>query len=105
MTASRTCSHVRVREAHWAPVSAGEYDRRTRTVSINLTIVDAVQARYGHERALVKAVIVAHEHAHVDSPCVEPPDVEERRARAAAIEAGGIDVVTHIEQVLAEAWT
>ncbi|HTU99265.1 MAG TPA: hypothetical protein VMF13_01920 [Luteitalea sp.] len=98
-------SDVTIHEAYWAPVSAGEYDRRGRTVSVNLTVVDAVQARHGHEPSLITAAILAHERVHVDATRNDLPHEEERRAREAAIAAAGIEVVTHIEQVLAEAWT
>jgi hypothetical protein len=97
-------SDVIIHEGHWAPVSAGEYDRRTGTISINLTVVDEVHARCGHDRAIVIAAIVAHEHVHLFSPMDASPHEEERRARDAAIAASGADVVAHIDDVLAAAW-
>ena len=98
-------SRLIVHEGRWAPVSAGEYDRRTGTVSVNLTVVDEVTARFGHDAAAVIAAIVAHERVHVLSTPQAVPHEEELRARAAATDAAGGDVVAHIDQVLAEAWT
>ena len=97
-------TEIVVQEGRWAPVSAGEYDRRTRTVSVNLTVVEEVQARFGHEPARVIAAIVAHERVHVLSTPQALPHEEELRARAAATAAGGLEIVTHIDDVLAEAW-
>lgn len=93
-----------IHEARWAPVSAGEYDRRTRTISINRTVVDEVHARFGHDTALVIRAIVAHERVHLSSTMHEPFHEEERRARDAAVAASGADVVAHIDDVLAAAW-
>ena len=95
---------VTIHEGHWAPVSAGEYDRRTGTISINIAVVDQVHVRFGHERAAVIAAIAAHERAHLLSRMDASPHDEERRARDAAIAAGGADVVAHIDDVLAAAW-
>lgn len=96
---------IAVREERWAPVSAGEYDRRTRTVSVNMTVVDEVHARFGHEPALVIATIVAHEREHVLSTRDALPHEEEMRARVAATEVGGSELVSAIDDVLAGAWT
>lgn len=93
-----------VREAHWAPVSAGEYDRRTRIISVNVAVVERVCARYGHDRAAVIAAIVAHERSHASSRPGTLPQVEERRAREAAAAVAGHELVAHIDEVLAEAW-
>ena len=95
---------VVVEQGRWAPVSAGEYDRRTRTVSVNLALVDAVVAAHGHASAAVIAAIVAHERVHVLSTPGTSPHAEEARARAAAIEVAGPDVVGHIDEVLSGAW-
>jgi hypothetical protein len=97
-------SAATIHEAHWVPVSAGEYDRRTRTISINRTVVDEVHARFGHDKAVVMRAIVAHEQVHLSSSMLEPPHEEERRARDAAVAASGADVVAHIDEVLAAAW-
>lgn len=97
-------SDVSVRQERWAPVSAGEYDRRTRTIAVNLTVVEAVCARHGHDAALVIAAIVAHERVHALSALDALPHEEEARARDAAIAAAGPDVVAHIDAMLAEAW-
>jgi hypothetical protein len=94
-----------VQEERWAPVSAGEYDRRTRIVSVNMTVVDEVHARFGHEPALVIATIVAHERVHLLSTRDALPHEEERRARLAATEVGGCELVSNIDEVLAGAWT
>ena len=93
-----------IEQARWAPVSAGEYDRRTRTISVNLTVVEAVHARHGHAPAVVVAAIVAHERVHVLSSPDVLPHVEEVKAREAATAAAGADVVMHIDEVLAGAW-
>lgn len=98
-------TEIVVQEGRWAPVSAGEYDRRTCTVSVNLTVVEAVHERFGHDAAQVVAAIVAHERVHVLSTPAASPYEEEVRARAAATDAAGADVVAHIDEVLAEAWT
>ncbi len=98
-------SDVVIRQERWAPVSAGEYDRRARTVSVNLTVVEEVQARFGHDPAIVIAAIVEHERVHVLSQPDALPHEEENRARDAATAAAGPDVVAHIDQVLAESWT
>ncbi|BCS35401.1 hypothetical protein TBR22_A46280 [Luteitalea sp. TBR-22] len=95
---------VTIEQDRWAPVSAGEYDRRLRKVSVNLTVVDEVVARFGHDRAVVVAAIVAHEQVHVCSTPEALPHEEELRARAAAAEAAGAEVVAHIDEVLAGAW-
>jgi predicted aconitase len=96
---------IAIQEGRWAPVSAGEYDRRTRTVSVNLTVVEEVAARFGHHAAVVIAAIVAHERVHVLSTPEALPHDEELRARAAATAASSADVVAHIDEVLAGAWT
>lgn len=93
-----------IQHARWAPVSAGEYDRRTRTISVNLTVVEQVHARYGHDSALVVAAIVEHERVHVLSTPEALPHEEEARARAAATEIAGAEIVAHIDDVLAKAW-
>lgn len=98
-------TEIAVHEGRWAPVSAGEYDRRTQTVSVNLTVIEEVHARFGHAVALVTAAIVAHERVHVLSTPDALPHEEERRARVAATEASSPDVVAHIDEVLARAWT
>lgn len=95
---------VVIRAARWAPVSAGEYDRRSRTITVNLTVVDAVQARHGHAPTAVIAAIVAHERVHVTSTPDTLLQEEEARARAAAVAAAGPEVVGHIDAVLAGAW-
>ena len=95
---------ILVQAARWAPVSAGEYDRRTRRLSINLSVVDAVHARFGHPPATIIAAIVAHERVHASSTCRVQPHEEEVRAREAATAAAGAHVVAHIDMVLAEAW-
>ena len=95
---------IAIQHLRWAPVSAGEYDRRTRTISVNLTIVEQVHARFGHDPALVIAAIVEHETVHVLSTSDALPHVEEVRARAAATEIAGSEIVAHIDEVLAEAW-
>jgi hypothetical protein len=95
---------IAIQHARWAPVSAGEYDRRTRTVSVNLTVVEQVQARFGHDQAVVIAAIVAHERVHVLSTADALPHDEEVRARQAATEIGGAELVAHIDDVLARAW-
>jgi hypothetical protein len=95
---------ITIDQARWAPVSAGEYDRRTRTISVNLTVVEQVQARFGHEQALVIATIVAHERVHVLSTPDALPHVEDVRAREAATHVGGAELVAHIDDVLAGAW-
>lgn len=95
---------IAIEHTRWAPVSAGEYDRRRRTVSVNLTVVEQVQARFGHDQALVIATIVAHERVHVLSTAEALPHEEEVRARQAATAIGGADVVAHIDDVLAGAW-
>jgi hypothetical protein len=94
-----------VEHRRWAPVSAGEYDRRRRTVVVNLAVVEAVHARYGHDPALVIAAIVAHERVHVVATADALPHEEERIARAAAIDVAGAEVVAHVDEVLAGAWT
>jgi hypothetical protein len=96
---------IAIKEGRWAPVSAGEYDRRTRTISVNMTVVEEVHARFGHEAGLVVAAIVAHERVHVLSTPNAWPHEEELRARAAAADVGGPDMVVHIDEVLAGAWT
>ncbi len=96
---------IAVLEGRWAPVSAGEYDRRAQTISVNLTVVEEVHTRFGHETALVVAAIVAHERVHVLSTPDALPHEEELRARAAAAAVGGPDMITHIDEVLAGAWT
>jgi len=96
---------IAIKEGRWAPVSAGEYDRRTRTISVNMTVVEEVQTRFGHDAALVIAAIIAHERVHVLSTPEALPHEEELRARAAAAEVGGPDLVAHIDEVLAGAWT
>ena len=96
---------IAVRADRWAPVSAGEYDHRTRTLSVNMTVVDQVHARFGHEPASVITAIIAHERVHALSTRVALAHEEERRARAAAIEVGGAELVAHIDEVLAGAWT
>lgn len=95
---------IAIQHQRWAPVSAGEYDRRTRTISVNLNVVEQVQARYGHDPALVVAAIVEHERVHVLSTPDALPHEEENRARAAATEVAGPEIVAHIDDVLAEAW-
>ena len=97
-------SDVVVEQGRWAPVSAGEYDRRTRRIAVNLTVVEQVHARYGHDPARVVAAIVAHERVHVLSAPGALPHEEEARARAAAVDAAGPDVVMHIDDVLVGAW-
>ncbi len=89
-----------IQEARWAPVTAGEYDRRTRVVSVNLNVVDAVQARFGDAPATTIAAIVAHERAHAMFPGEALPHEEEAVAREAAIAAAGAVVVAHIDAVL-----
>jgi hypothetical protein len=96
---------ITIEEGHWAPVSAGEYDRRLRRISVNLTVVDEVVARFGHARADVIAAIVAHEEVHVRSSPEALPHEEELRARAAAAAVSGSEIVLHIDEVLAGAWT
>lgn len=96
---------VVVEEGRWAPVSAGEYDRRTRTIAVNLTVVDEVARRFGHDRSTVVAAIVAHERVHVLSTPEALPHEEECLARAAAASVAGLDLVAHIDDVLAGAWT
>jgi hypothetical protein len=93
-----------IEQSRWAPVSAGEYDRRTRTIAVNLTVVDEVATRFGHDRATVIAAIVAHERVHVLSTTQELPHEEERRAREAAASVAGLELVAHIDDVLAGAW-
>lgn len=93
-----------VQEARWAPVSAGEYDRRTRLLSVNLAVVDAVHARFGHQSATIIAAIVAHERVHAWSTGRALTHEEEVRAREAATAAAGAHVVADIDTVLAEAW-
>lgn len=95
---------IAIHEGRWAPVSAGEYDRRTRTVFVNLTVVEQVQARFGYDPAIVIAAIVAHERVHVLSTPGALPHEEELGARAAATAVGGSDLVLHIDEVLAESW-
>lgn len=95
---------IAIQEGRWAPVSAGEYDRRTRTVFVNLTVVEQVQARFGHDPGVVIGTIVAHERVHALSTPAALPHEEERRAREAATEFGGPELVAHIDEVLAEAW-
>lgn len=95
---------IAIQEERWAPVSAGEYDRRTRTVFVNLTVVEQVQARFGHAPDAVIGTIVAHERVHVLSTPDALPQDEERRAREAATDFGGAEIVAHIDDVLAEAW-
>jgi hypothetical protein len=97
-------TEIVVQEGRWAPVSAGEYDRRTGTVSVNLTVVEAVQARFGHAPATIVAAIVAHERVHVLSTSRALPHEEEVQARDAATAAAGAEIVAHIDDVLAEAW-
>jgi hypothetical protein len=97
-------SDVVVEQGRWAPVSAGEYDRRTRKISVNLTVVEQVHATYGHDPARVIAAIVAHERVHVTSTPDTLPHEDEARAHAAAVDAAGADIVTHIDDVLAGAW-
>ena len=94
-----------VEQTRWAPVSAGEYDRRTRTIAVNLTVVDEVARRFGHEVETVIATIVAHERVHVLSTADALPHLEEQRAREAATVTGGAELVMHIDEVLAGAWT
>lgn len=96
---------ITVQRAHWAPVSAGEYDRRTRTISVNLTVVDEVSRRFGHDAEVVVAAIVAHERVHVLSTADALPHLEERRAREAATAVAGPLLVMQIDEVLAGAWT
>lgn len=96
---------ITVHRAHWAPVSAGEYDRRTRRISVNLTIVEEVTRRFGHDADRVVAAIVAHERVHALSTPDTLPHEEERQAREAAIAAAGATLVMHIDEVLAGAWT
>ncbi len=100
MVSERTGGAV-VRCGRWAPVSAGEYDRRTGGITVNLTVVDAVQAGYGHTPDDIVAAIVAHERAHAAAAHGLPLAEDEARARAAAIAAGGALVVAHIDDVLA----
>ncbi len=90
-----------VRCGRWAAVSAGEYDRRTGCITVNLTVVDAVHAAYGHTPDCVAAAIVAHERAHASASRDLPLAEDEARARAAAVAAGGAIVVAHIDDVLA----
>lgn len=94
-----------IEQRRWAPVSAGEYDRRTRTIAVNLTVVDEVTRRFGHDRATVIAAIVEHERVHVLATAEGLPHEEERRARAAAASVAGPELVAHIDDVLAGAWT
>ena len=95
---------ITVIEERWAPVSAGEYDCRTRLVSVNMTVVDEVHARFGHEPASVIAAIVAHERVHALSTRDVAPHEEEVRARVAATEVAGPELVSHIDDVLAGVW-
>lgn len=94
-----------IEQSRWSPVSAGEYDRRTRTIAVNLTVVDEVARRFGHDRATVIAAIVAHERVHVLSTNQGLPHEEERRAREAAANVAGLELVIQIDDVLAGAWT
>ena len=95
---------VVIEEGRWAPVSAGEYDRRTRVISVNLTVVEQVHALFGHDPDLVRAAIVAHERVHLLSTPDALPHEEEARARDAASAVGGVELVLHIDEVLAGAW-
>ena len=94
-----------IEQGRWAPVSAGEYDRRTRTIAVNLTVVDEVTRRFGHDRATVMAAIVAHERVHLLATSEGLPHEEERRAREAAVSVAGLELVIQIDDVLAGAWT
>lgn len=100
-----TDQDITIEEGCWAPVSAGEYDRRQRRISVNLTVVDEVVSRYGHDRAIVIAAIVAHERVHVRSTPDALPHEEELRARAAAAAAASAELVAQIDEVLTGAWT
>lgn len=95
---------IAITQGRWAPVSAGEYDSRTRTVCVNIAVVERVQARFGHHRDAVIGAIVAHELVHALSARDTRQHEEEQRAREAATTAGGADLVAHIDDVLAEAW-
>lgn len=96
---------ITIHLAHWAPVSAGEYDRRARTISVNLTVVEEVVRRFGHAPETVVAAIVAHERVHVLSTPDALPHDEERKAREAATAVAGATLVIQIDEVLAGAWT
>lgn len=92
---------ITIARASWAAVTAGEYDRRTRTITVNLTVVHEVASRFGHTPDDVVATIVAHERVHVLSGHDVLPHHEEQRAREAATAVGGADLVGHIDAVLA----
>lgn len=93
-----------VSSGRWACVTAGEYDERERRVVVNEAVVDAVVHATGQAPALVRAAIVAHELAHASAPRGMARDVDERRARAAAIAAAGPPVVESIDRVLRTEW-
>ncbi len=95
---------VVIEEGRWAPVSAGEYDRRTGVISVNLTVVEQVHGLFGHDPDLIRAAIIAHERVHLLSTPDVLPHEEEARARDAASAVGGADLVAHIDEVLAGAW-
>lgn len=94
MSAAVTIAYER-----WACVTSGEYDRRAHRVVVNEAVVEAVVRETGHEAALVRAAIVAHERTHAAARDATLDD-EETWARAAAIEAAGAAVVDAIDRVL-----
>jgi len=94
-----------VHEGRWALISAGEYDPGRHAITINLSVVDAVCARFGDRPALVKGAILAHEAVHATRASGSTAGDEEAMARRAACETAGHRVVEHIEAVLAGAWT
>jgi len=111
---------VAIVSGRWAPVTAGEYDRRERRVTVNESVVERVVQADALDAATVRAAIVAHELAHAAAhaeacapglvarspqpvatgPCGVSRSDEERAARAAAVAATGEHVVRAIERVL-----
>lgn len=111
---------VTIVSGRWAPVTAGEYDRRARRVTVNEVVVEHVVRVEAIEATMVRAAIVAHELAHAGahaearvpglaagSPqpvamgaCGASRADEERAARAAAVAAAGEPVVRAIERAL-----
>lgn len=96
---------VVVRHARWAAVTAGEYDRRTRCITVNETVVDQVARSEGVPPARVRAAIVAHERAHAQAPPGLARVADERQARAAAVAATDEGVVAAIDRAMRKTGT
>ncbi len=90
---------TRVTTRRWACVTAGEYDRATDSVVVNEAVVDTVAGALGVPDERVRGAILAHELAHATAGDLAR-DADEQRARAAALAAGGHDVVQAIDELL-----